>query len=116
MTCAIVNDACCPRDDPRGTDRNDRRLELETLGDMNPAAVSDALALLRRAVEKIETERLGLHINVGAELFPKLSDDREQAAAFYTQPAPWPWAGSTTCTPCRWPCPCPCRRSGRSTT
>lgn len=60
---------------------------LETLGSMNPAAVRDALALLRRAVEKIETERLGLHINVGAELFPKLSDDRKQAAAFYTQPA-----------------------------
>ena len=60
---------------------------LDRLGNMNPAAASDALALLRRAVERIETERLGLHINVGAELFPKLSDDRKQAAAFYTQPA-----------------------------
>ena len=60
---------------------------LERFGSMSPAATSDALQLLREAVEKIETERLGLHINVGAELFPKLSDDRKQAAAFYTQPA-----------------------------
>ena len=28
---------------------------------------------------------MGLHINVGAELFPKLSSDRKESAAFYTQ-------------------------------
>ena len=46
-----------------------------------------ALSHLLAAVERIELAGLGLHINVGAELFPKLSRDRKQAAAFYTQPA-----------------------------
>ena len=50
-------------------------------------ACRDALASLDEAVRKIDSARLGLHINVGAELFPKLSEDRKQAAAFYTQPA-----------------------------
>ncbi len=50
-------------------------------------ATGEALANLTRAVEKIEVAGLGLHINVGAELFPKLSEDRKQAAAFYTQAA-----------------------------
>lgn len=51
----------------------------------NVQATSDALRCLLRAVERIRTRRLGAHINVGAELFPKLSDDRKTAAAFYTQ-------------------------------
>ncbi len=54
---------------------------------VDPFATSSAIQLLVDAVEKIEVSRLGLHINVGAELFPKLSDDQKQAAAFYTQPA-----------------------------
>ena len=58
---------------------------LEIAGDSDPHAVGEALARLMKAVRKIERARLGLHINVGAELFPKLSDDRKQAAAFYTQ-------------------------------
>ncbi len=60
---------------------------LEIAGNSSPRATGEALAALTRAVEKIESARLGLHINVGAELFPKLSEDRKQAAAFYTQPA-----------------------------
>lgn len=52
---------------------------------VNVQATSHALRCLVRAVERIRTRRLGAHINVGAELFPKLSDDRKTAAAFYTQ-------------------------------
>ena len=47
----------------------------------------DALCCLLDAVEIIETARLGRHINIGADLFPKISEDREVAAAFYTTPA-----------------------------
>ncbi len=60
---------------------------LELVARHDPAATSDALRIIASAVEVVEVNRLGLHINVGAELFPKLSDDRKQAAAFYTQPA-----------------------------
>jgi len=60
---------------------------LEQVAQYNAGATSKALRALADAVEVVEINRLGLHINVGAELFPKLSDDRKQAAAFYTQPA-----------------------------
>ena len=60
---------------------------LELAGRLHPHASSRALLALIRAVEEIEIAQLGLHINIGAELFPKLSDDRKQAAAFYTQPS-----------------------------
>ncbi len=60
---------------------------LEIAGNSELRATGEALASLTRAVEKIEAAGLGLHINVGAELFPKLSEDRKQAAAFYTQAA-----------------------------
>ena len=53
----------------------------------NPAETSRMLFKLISATQQIETAQLGLHISVGAELFPKLSEDRKQAAAFYTQPA-----------------------------
>ena len=58
---------------------------LEIAGDSDPRAVGEALANLVNAVNEIEMANLGLHINVGAELFPKLSDDRKRAAAYYTQ-------------------------------
>ena len=58
---------------------------MEIAGDSDIRATGEALANLTHAVEKIELSGLGLHINVGAELFPKLSEDRKQAAAFYTQ-------------------------------
>ena len=51
----------------------------------NVQATSHALRCLVQAVERIRVRKLGAHINVGAELFPKLSDDRKTAAAFYTQ-------------------------------
>ena len=50
-------------------------------------ATAEALRILQKAVEVIETARLGDHINIGAELFPKISEDRKEAAAFYTVPA-----------------------------
>ena len=66
----------------------DPAIEVLSLAvNFSPAAARDALATLGKAVQQIEQARLGLHINVGAELFPKLSEDRKQAAAFYTQPA-----------------------------
>ena len=60
---------------------------LRLLGDIAPNVVPQALFQLIRAVNMIEAARVGLNINVGAELFPKLSEDRKQAAAFYTQAA-----------------------------
>ena len=54
---------------------------------LNPGATSRAISGLAKCVMEIEYAQLGLHINVGAELFPKLSEDRKQAAAFYTRPA-----------------------------
>lgn len=60
---------------------------LNEVNAMNLQATSYALHELYQAVELVEISRLGLHINVGAELFPLLSDDRKQAAAFYTTPA-----------------------------
>ena len=52
-----------------------------------PAAVSLGFHRLIGAIERIETARLGSYIDIGAELFPRLSEDRKTAAAFYTRPA-----------------------------
>lgn len=49
-------------------------------------ATSEALSLLIEAAEEIEISRVGSQLNVGAELFPELADDRKESAAFYTQP------------------------------
>ncbi|MCY4541337.1 MAG: hypothetical protein OXB95_02925 [Rhodobacteraceae bacterium] len=42
------------------------------------------MELLNDAARELDTARLGRHVNVGAELFPLLSEDRKEAAAFYT--------------------------------
>ena len=60
---------------------------LRNAAGIDASSTSEALSSLMKAVEKIELAKLGTYINVGAELFPKLSDDRKQAAAYYTQPA-----------------------------
>ncbi len=60
---------------------------LHLASQFNPRETARMLSKLITAVLHIETAQLGLHISVGAELFPKLSEDRKQAAAFYTQPA-----------------------------
>ena len=54
---------------------------------MNSSAASEAISHIIRGVEKIFVHGWEVLFNVGAELFPRLSDDRKQAAAFYTQPA-----------------------------
>lgn len=59
---------------------------LAACGDLHRGATSEALRRLVEAVGVIEDAGLGQHINVGAELFPKLASDRKESAAFYTQP------------------------------
>lgn len=60
---------------------------FELASKFDPGGTSRMLRKLIEAVMEIETAQLGLHINIGAELFPKLSEDRKTAAAFYTQSA-----------------------------
>ena len=60
---------------------------LAVCGDFYRAGTTEALKRLIEAVGVIEDADLGKHINVGAELFPKLASDRKESAAFYTQPA-----------------------------
>ncbi len=54
---------------------------------LDPGVTSIALNTLDACVQKIEYAQIGMHISVGAELFPVLSDDRKAAAAFYTRPS-----------------------------
>ena len=74
---------------------------LRLSSQFNPAETSRMLFKLTNAVLQIETAQLGLHISVGAELFPKLSEDRKQTAAFYTQPATAELLARLTITPDR---------------
>ena len=48
---------------------------------------SQALGVLNGAVGVMEREGLGAQVNIGGELFPKLIDDRNESAAFYTNSA-----------------------------
>lgn len=48
---------------------------------------AEALKLLNESVECIAAAKLGVDVNIGAELFPKMAADRKESAAFYTQPA-----------------------------
>ena len=57
---------------------------LEQIGSFHPGGAGRVLRHLIREVERIETSQLGLYISIGAELFPKLSEDRKESAAFYT--------------------------------
>ena len=56
-------------------------------GEISKAATADALQFLVLAVDEIESSRLGSHLEVGAELFPLMLEDRKKVAAFYTTPA-----------------------------
>ena len=60
---------------------------LATCNDLHRVGTSEALGRLIEAVDVIEDADLDHHINLGAELFPKLASDRKESAAFYTQPA-----------------------------
>lgn len=57
---------------------------LKQIGSFHPGATGQVLQHLIREVEWIETFQLGLYISIGAELFPKLSENRKESAAFYT--------------------------------
>ena len=48
---------------------------------------AQALEVLTQAVASMEKAGIGPHINLGAELFPKLIPDRKESAAFYTNSA-----------------------------
>ncbi len=60
---------------------------LKIVSRFDEQASSEAIAFLIEGIRKMDREHLGLHINIGAELFPKLSQDRKTAAAFYTRSA-----------------------------
>ena len=60
---------------------------MKTVSSMQPRAASKAISHILKGVERIFTHGWEILFNVGAELFPRLSDDRKQAAAFYTQPS-----------------------------
>ena len=63
---------------------------LDILSDVYPKSrrsVHAALQELLLAIEEIETSGIGQRISVAGELFPKISVDRDESAAFYTTPA-----------------------------
>lgn len=60
---------------------------LVKASDASIVAASEGLECLFKAAERIETARLGSYIDIGAELFPRLSEDRKTSAAFYTKPS-----------------------------
>jgi len=60
---------------------------LETLdAGLSAAHASEALRALAGQAEAIEEARLGPLNDIGGELFPKLTQDRKEAAQFYTRP------------------------------
>ena len=59
---------------------------LERSGEVSGRTTVAAFKLLQKAVDEIDAAQLGEQINVGAEIFPKISEDRKTAAAFYTTP------------------------------
>ena len=50
------------------------------------AESGQALGALLGAIDIMDRERMGDRVQVGAELFPKLTPDRKESAAFYTTP------------------------------
>ena len=60
---------------------------LESANQKARGETAASLDHLANAVEIIEVARLGDRVNIGGELFPKISVDRKRAAAFYTTPA-----------------------------
>ena len=58
---------------------------LSRASELSPLASVEALKFLIEGVNQISSTRLGSGIDIGAELFPQLSDDRKETAAFYTQ-------------------------------
>ena len=58
---------------------------LQLSGDSCTHHTNEAIVSLFGAICKIESARMGSGMSIGAELFPKLSEDRKRAAAYYTQ-------------------------------
>ena len=52
-----------------------------------PGPVTKSFKRLHKAAGIIEAAKIGSEINIGAELFPNLTSDKKQSAAFYTQPS-----------------------------
>ena len=63
------------------------RDSLIKASDASIRGASEGLECLFKAAERIEAARLGSYIDIGAELFPRLSEDRKTSAAFYTKPS-----------------------------
>ena len=55
--------------------------------DASPRGVSEGLECLFKAAERIEIAGIGPYTDVGAELFPRLSQDSKTSAVFYTKPS-----------------------------
>jgi len=58
---------------------------LDGVRDISPGPATNALQLLKKAVEIVEGAMMGSGMSIGAELFPLLAEDRKESAAFYTQ-------------------------------
>ena len=59
-------------------------ISLEYLVNKNNHDVSKVFDMLHKVINIIECQRYKKLVNIGAELFPKMSIDRKTAAAFYT--------------------------------
>ena len=59
-------------------------ISLEYLVNKNNHDVSKVFDMLHKVINIIECQRYKKLVNIGAELFPKMSVDRKTAAAFYT--------------------------------
>lgn len=58
---------------------------LERINDLNQITTPIALKILLDCVSKIHRSYIGENIHFGCELFPKISDNRKEAAAYYTR-------------------------------
>lgn len=58
---------------------------LERINDLNQITTPIALKILLDCASKIYRSNVGENIHFGCELFPKISDNRKESAAFYTR-------------------------------
>ncbi|MCY4217198.1 MAG: hypothetical protein OXC92_09475 [Flavobacteriaceae bacterium] len=58
---------------------------LNYIYEVNPENTHRALKTIIRCVREILRSHIGEYIHFGCELFPKISDNREESAAYYTQ-------------------------------
>lgn len=72
---------------------------LERTRQIRPDSVRESLEILKNEAQRINSAKLGKDINIGAELFPIISADRETSAAFYTQAPVAEFLAAMTITP-----------------